>query len=66
MNFIHKNELIHRDLKIENIMVNSVFESKLVDVGLARINDINSQDTLKKGVGILNCMSKGMIKSKII
>lgn len=48
MNFIHKNELIHRDLKIENIMVNSVFESNLVDFGLARFNEINSQPNINE------------------
>lgn len=34
MNYIHKKGMIHRDLKIENIMLNSVYQSKLVDFGL--------------------------------
>ena len=39
MNYIHKKGLIHRDLKIENIMLNSVFEAKIVDFGLAKIDE---------------------------
>lgn len=32
MNFIHKQGLIHRDLKIDNIRLNSVYESKIIDL----------------------------------
>lgn len=34
LNFIHKNNMIHRDVKVENNMLNSDFDAKVVDFGL--------------------------------
>ena len=42
MNFIHKKGLIHRDLKIDNIRLNCIFEAKIIDFGLVRIHEILS------------------------
>lgn len=64
MNFIHKRGMMHRDLKIENIMLNSFFETKLVDFGLVRISesviDGYVEDSLTRGVGTLTYMSPEM------
>lgn len=59
MNYIHKLKMIHRDLKIENIMLNPVYEAKIIDFGLARVEEI-SQDSLTKGVGTFHYMSPEM------
>lgn len=70
MRYIHKKGLIHRDLKIENIMLNSVFEAKVVDFGLVRIHESLSDDysfvneSMTKGVGTLAYMSPEMIGEK--
>lgn len=39
MNAIHKHGFIHRDLKIENIRLNDIFEAKIIDFGLVRIHE---------------------------
>lgn len=58
--------MIHRDLKIENIMLNSFFETKLVDFGLIRITEAAIdgfsfvEDSLTKGIGTLSYMSPEM------
>ena len=31
---IHSLRMIHRDLKLENIMMNNIFESKIIDFDL--------------------------------
>lgn len=36
---IHNKDLIHRDLRIDNIRLNSILESKIVDLGLAKITE---------------------------
>ncbi|KAK8841461.1 hypothetical protein M9Y10_027079 [Tritrichomonas musculus] len=40
MKYIHSKKMIYRDLKIDNIMLNSVFQAKLIDFGLVSINEI--------------------------
>jgi len=34
--FIHKNNIIHNDIKPENIMVNSIFDIKFIDFGISK------------------------------
>ena len=70
MKYLHKRGMIHRDLKIENIMLNSVLETKLVDFGLVRINEcvLNGysfvDDSLTKGIGTFGYMSPEMLNEE--
>lgn len=38
-------EVVHRDIKPSNILVDSQHRAKLVDMGLARLHQVNSQDS---------------------
>lgn len=66
MDFLHKRGMIHRDLKIENIMLNSLFQTKLVDFGLVKLTETAIKDfsyvsdSLTKGVGTFAYMSPEM------
>lgn len=70
MKYLHQKGIIHRDLKIENIMLNSVYETKLVDFGLIRITESALEeysfveDSLTRGVGTLAYMSPEMINEE--
>lgn len=70
MKYLHKNGIMHRDLKIENIMLNSIFDTKLVDFGLAKITEYAIDgfsfvgDSLTRGVGTLAYMSPEMINEE--
>lgn len=46
----HKNEIIHRDVKPDNILINQVGEPVLTDFGLARDNYSGSSSTTQVGV----------------
>jgi serine/threonine protein kinase len=46
LHFIHANNISHRDIKVENILVNSAEESmptKLIDFGFAHLTDTPDQ-----------------------
>lgn len=61
MSHIHEKGMIHRDLKLENVMVNYIFEAQLIDFGLAHIDEMkNTMSTLSKGVGTFAYMSPEM------
>lgn len=41
--YCHKNNVVHRDLKIENIMINSKGDIKIIDFGLSNLYSPKSQ-----------------------
>ena len=42
MSFIHNKGMMHRDLNIDNIMLNDSYEAKIIDFDHVRIDDIDS------------------------
>ena len=62
MSHIHSLGLMHRDLKVENVMLNGVMEAKLIDFGLVHVQEISS--TLTRGVGTLAYMSPEMAREE--
>lgn len=73
MKHIHEHNMIHRDLKMENIMLNGAFEAKIVDFGLATVYEKMSskyshiqhnQRSMTKGVGTYDYMSPEMKDKK--
>lgn len=61
MSHIHSRGIIHRDLKLENVMLNYIFEVKLIDFGLVHVSELaNMNESLTKGVGTLAYMSPEM------
>ena len=65
MSHLHSRGMMHRDLKLENVMMNSVFESKVIDFGLVHASDMSSSgSSLTKGVGTLAYMSPEMVNEE--
>lgn len=70
LNYIHKHRIIYRDLKNENIMLNSLYETKLVDFGLVKISESVIDgfsyitNSLSHGVGTFAYMSPEMANDK--
>ena len=61
---IHSLGMMHRDLKLENIMMNCVFESKIIDFGLVHVSEISGSSSLTKGIGTLAYMSPEMVNEE--
>ena len=65
MSYLHSHGMMHRDLKLGNIMMNGVFNSKIIDFGLVRISDLSmSGNSMTKGIGTLAYMSPEMVNEE--
>ena len=65
MSYIHSLGMMHRDLKLENIMLNCVLESKIIDFGLVRVQDLSgTSNSMTKGIGTLAYMSPEMMNDE--
>ncbi|KAK8888726.1 hypothetical protein M9Y10_033460 [Tritrichomonas musculus] len=67
MKFLHEKGMMHRDLKTESIMLNSLLQTKLVDFGNVKISEkvladdfSLSGESLTKGIGSFAYMSPEM------
>lgn len=66
MRFIHKNKMIHRNLKLENIRMNCTFDAKITDFGLVKIHETSNEDysflsqSMSKGLKAMEYMSPEM------
>lgn len=58
---IHDSGMIHRDLKLENVTVNYIFEAQLIDFGLPHVEELkNTMSSMTKGIGTPAYMSPEM------
>ena len=51
MSYAHEHGVIHRDLKLTNVMINSEGQAKVLDFGLAKLVDANSYSDPNLRVG---------------
>ena len=62
MNCIHERGMMHRDLKIENVMLNYAYEAKIIDFDLVHFAAVEEEisRSLTKGIGTFSYMSPEM------
>lgn len=64
MAHVHKLGMIHRYIKINNIMLNKRFEAKIIDFGLVHVSEMLNGESfvsLTKGIGTFAYMSPEML-----
>lgn len=67
MRYIHSKGMIYHNLNIDSVMLNAVFQVKLIDFGLTKINEqlfgeeAMTSYSLTKGVGLDDFMSPEMM-----
>ena len=49
MNYLHKHKMAHRDIKLENIIINKKYEIKILDFGFGMYNPQNQLQTFYCG-----------------
>ena len=54
LSFLHSNNIVHRDLSSNNVLMISNVKAKVTDFGMARLSDLNPQTT-----GFTNTMCPG-------
>ncbi|PRP88101.1 hypothetical protein PROFUN_04192 [Planoprotostelium fungivorum] len=65
MRHLHKQNVVHRDLALRNILLSSELEAKVSDFGLSRVNDTGGDgSTTSSAVGPLKWMSPEAITER--
>jgi len=64
LSFAHKNGVIHRDIKSENIMISKDGQVKIMDFGLAKLKDAPTITKSKSPMGTVGYMSPELIQEK--
>jgi serine/threonine protein kinase len=64
LDFAHKRHVIHRDIKPANVMVTKDGRVKVVDFGIARLNDSSSLTQTNTIIGTLGYMSPQQIRGE--
>lgn len=62
LDYCHKNNIVHRDLKIENIMINSKGDIKIIDFGLSNL--YSPKSLLKTYCGSLYFAAPELLSAK--
>lgn len=62
VNYLHKNCIMHRDLKLENIMLNDKFEIKIVDLGFSKI--VGKENKIQERLGTLTYLAPEVYQGK--
>ena len=62
MKYVHENNIMHRDVKVSNILIDSFNHVKIIDFSISRRMDLDS--SLTRGVGTLRYMAPELINEE--
>lgn len=65
MNHVHQNKIIHRDLSIRNILINSEKHVKICDFGIAKVINLTTWSSITHDVGTLAFMAPEVLNRNV-
>ncbi|KAK8839670.1 hypothetical protein M9Y10_032043 [Tritrichomonas musculus] len=61
MKYVHDNKIIHRDLKMSNILINLKKHVKICDFGIAKAIDLTTYTSMTHGIGTLRFIAPELL-----
>ena len=66
MKYVHENDIIHRDLKMKNILINNKKHVKICDFGISKFTDVTTYASITRGVGTPLFMAPEIFDEKVV
>lgn len=57
MKYVHAKKIIHRDLKMNNILINSKKHVNICDFGISKVMDETTMTSMTHGIGTIMFMA---------
>jgi hypothetical protein len=64
VNFLHKKNILHRDIKSQNILLSDNFHAKLTDFGLSKVKNAGASSSSKGVVGTVQWMAPELFEDE--
>lgn len=64
MKYMHKRKMIHHDLKMENILINSENHVKICDFGLSKLMDVETLNSSSRACGTFPLMAPELFSGR--
>ena len=64
MEYLHENKIIHRDLKVSNILINAQKNVKICDFGISKLFDVTTLTSMTRGIGTFIYMAPELFDNK--
>lgn len=65
MKYVHSKKIIHRDLKMKNILINSKKHVNICDFGISKVMDVTTLTSMTHGVGTFAFMAPEIFKKNV-
>lgn len=62
--YLHQRNIIHRDLKCENVLLNDKLNAKIIDFGISKIDTLRKMEHMTRAIGTRHYMAPEVIRGE--